>query len=314
MTRLFTIWMVGLSITVPAAPALGEATSSGGLERAQIHGKQPPMPKIRRTHYPAAGPHIGHADPRREEYDIWVENCHSSSNRFCLSDPSKTSTRGVLACRLRSLESLGGHTANWEILDNRTTCFYNYGEKCCFDGTESPPNISSGMGRACARWACGRQFCDATTCLDPGVLVEEPTIQYCVGQTAQSNETLPSEAVRELPDDVPRCNSCCEDRADFWSGELHGYDKQNNFYNGCKTACRNAFGPTPARGALGEKEPAYESWAGVKAGRTCKAGDADQRKSRRSPTDQCKSCCMDSVTSKRIPSDAVTSCMRECSK
>lgn len=211
-------------------------------------------------------------------YDIWANNCHTQANLFTAHAQGAGADGGALVCRGNPEDSPMYHTANWSTAGGQT-CILNYGERCCFDPTGSPPDLSAGRARQCAQWACGAQYKpDETRALPPGMLVEMPGPHVCAFEAAGGPvNTMRGTAVDALVDHartgartvrVPPsashpggfdltftsdrlepCLKCCGERAGLWSGNSAASVTRNlaqgreaNFRRQCASACRASFG------------------------------------------------------------------------
>lgn len=215
-------------------------------------------------------------------YDIWVRNCHTQANLFAAHAYARGLAAGVLACQGDPESSPAYHTAAWALEAPDRTCIYNYGMRCCWPAGSSTPDIASGQGQACAKWACGGQYDPAQTrALPPGQLIESPSPHACAIEAAGGPPNLLSgmaltalterfrtraRTVRvpsypthpegaELlftPERLEPCLKCCGSRADMWSGEPSASatpalakGREDAFRRQCVTACRNSFGSAP---------------------------------------------------------------------
>jgi len=259
---------------------------------------------------PWAGPYQGHADPRPRPYDIWIDNCHTAANAFCLADPALTNQRGILACGGNPQNSPAHHTANWEVTPDGWTCIYNWGQSCCWVADAIPPDISFGDGQACAQWACGDQYGNGTQVLQPGQLVEIPGYAACVRETAGlSLNALSVMGADFSSSNRNSCLDCCDRRADMWlPGDSQpgsvGYQQKLDFLRTCKQLCNGFFGNNS------EPVPQINDSLAIRKGRQCVASTSMWVAASR--YEQCRGCCLDGAQRGEYPRQHFSSCMAVC--
>jgi len=224
-------------------------------------------------------PPYGHSNPYHpSSYNIWTNNCHTQTNLFLMMAQSNGIPAGSISCGGSPETNPGHHTAGWAVNGKDETCIYNYGSSCCWPGTQRPPNVSSGKGLACAKWACGKQYDPkGTRAAAEGKLVESPGSHSCAIKAAGGPLSLPRGVAIEAmvqhiksgsnkiktrsipaypkgvaldfsPDRVEACLRCCKARGDMWSGNksasvtanLAG-GREKKFRMKCIAACRNSF-------------------------------------------------------------------------
>jgi len=208
-------------------------------------------------------PDVGHGQTGPWDYNIWGSpkdakqgqgNCHNAADMFLVAARKKGNAAGILVCGGKPESSPAYHTANWIVLKTKT-CMVNWGDSsCCWSGTASPPDISSGKAKQCAQKTCGDQYGADTRCLAPGQFVERPGPYVCalVAAGGQANQTV--DALQWAPERKGACLKCCQDRADMWTvdpkkaGESdQAFQKRSKkwesrrkaFYDRCTPFCRN---------------------------------------------------------------------------
>lgn len=258
-----------------ASAVLGTARETATRDTAEIKTVEVPARRgVPRSGHAAEWPAGSSA-----LYNIWSTNCHLEANFFAANAAAQGIPAGILACQGNPESSPAFHTANWAVTQEGQTCLYNWGERCCWASADSPPDIRSGPGEACARWACGGQYDPSQTrALPAGQLVESPGPNVCAVAAAGAPVTiLPGAALDALtdrlrtgapvvrarphpglpegavlrfdPERLDPCLACCGDRAELWEGAavtspspaIHAA-RQTKFRAQCETACRSVFG------------------------------------------------------------------------
>jgi len=194
-------------------------------------------------------PIVGHGDQkagRGERYNIWQENCHNAADAFVNAASDRS---GVLVCGGDPVKSPQHHTANWILFDDSWSCIYNWGDRCCWKGAANPPDISSGDGQGCAKWACGPQYRGAsepepTRVMPTGKLVEDAGAMVCVRTAALGRAYgTPGPDANYSASKKPACLTCCAERADGWRVDPGARDKaqsdarRESFRSKCSAAC-----------------------------------------------------------------------------
>lgn len=271
---------LALAAFLPAsAAAQGEPTDEDSLIGMVRASALSGVPAIQGTVVTRAMPPAGHnSEHQPSGYNIWAVNCHTQANSFVAQATGRGMAAGILACDGEAQRSPEHHTANWAIVAKEVTCVYNWGSSCCWPSDASPPDLSSGHGNQCARWACGNQYKEENTvAMAAGKLVESPGPQACAIEAAGGPANmLPGTAVTALterrrtrsetvqvpssaqlpdgasltftPDRLGPCLSCCAQRAQLWSG-VEGASVTQNLANGredtfrrqCASTCRHSF-------------------------------------------------------------------------
>ena len=181
------------------------------------------------------------------DYDIWRLNCHTAANEFCLDSNRKmpSAACGIVKCAAQfDNESIQGHTFNWRIEGNQT-CFYNWGNKECVDGTTVPPDMSRDDITYLVLEMCGpgQAIFERPEALKPGENVEYPGSSACLDELIASNPGLdPTDGKGKtvLKDFLEFCLKCCDTRADTWpcnKDDSKCADKVE-FLKECKDLCR----------------------------------------------------------------------------
>lgn len=264
---------------------------------------EPPLPApwMGNLGEPAGQGHLGPPDP----YDIFAWNCHSNSNLCTLNAPPGEQ-RGPCVCHPSAVNTPAHHSFSWIIREYNGaswTCIMNYGQACCWQANQNPPDISGGDGQRCARWACGNQYrATQTRCLPAGTLVEIPGPSACVRQALGigPNELgIGSRPVAAIEDDLPgnrqRCLACCAYRGHMWGSYQPA--EQQNFLQQCNTLCRGAIGNGVDLGDQYAKNtciPTTSMW------------------NYSSRYEQCRGCCLDGAIYGRYPRLEVNSCLSAC--
>ena len=183
---------------------------------------------------PSVPPPFGHDVGCKDTgYDLWGKNCHTAANSFC---NAKTSPCGIVKCDGNpELDPKQGHTFNWTI-ENGQTCFYNWGDRQCADGTMSPPDMSRDDFAAIVSEFCGDQQEGNTQPLEPGKTVEEPGPMACL---EESRLDLLDGKRPTSEEQFQVCLGCCTTRADLWPVEdpLMA-DQKLKFVTACNNNCR----------------------------------------------------------------------------
>lgn len=259
--------------------AWGTETSAAELMKRVRASKVDGLPAIQGVVVTPELPDGGHNTPHHQsQYNIWSLNCHTQANNFVARAGASGVPAGILACDGNPEQSAQYHTANWAVMKEGLTCVYNWGSSCCWTAVASPPDIASGKGNHCARWACGDQYkADMTRAMEAGKLVESPGPHVCAVEAAGGPATLlPGMAVTALtervrtnaetvnvpayphhpegavltftPERLDACLTCCKDRADLWSGNAAASvtsslatGREDTFRRQCSSACRYAF-------------------------------------------------------------------------
>jgi hypothetical protein len=313
--------------TLLAMAALG-AMPSLGVVHAQMPAVSPsptPMPSETPMPTPSVSPdpvpvpsappwsgaYLGHADASPRPYNIWVDNCHTAANAFCLADPTQCDRRGILACGGNPQGSPAHHTANWEVTPDGWTCIYNWGESCCWMANAIPPDINDGGdGQDCAQWACGAQYGGGTQVLPPGQLVEIPGYAACVRETAGlALNALSVTGADFSASNRNGCLDCCDRRADMWlPGDSQpgstGYQQKLDFLRNCKQLCNGFFGNNS------EPVPQINDSLAIRKGRQCVANTSMWVAASR--YEQCRGCCLDGAQRGEYPRQQFSSCMAVC--
>ena len=156
------------------------------------------------------------------DYDIWSKNCHTAANEFCLDSNRKmpSAACGIVKCAANfDNESIQGHTFNWRIEGNQT-CFYNWGNKECVDGTTVPPDMSRDDITYLVLEMCGpgQAVVERPEALKPGEMVENPSPSACLDEQIDLRPSVgPDEnGMITDPDFRAACYQCCVTRADTW--------------------------------------------------------------------------------------------------
>ncbi len=253
-------------------------------------------------------PGTGHAGPP-DPYNIYVQNCHTATNQCTLTAP-EGEVRGALICGAAAITTPTTHSASWGIfVQNRmsVTCIYNWGRACCWQGATNPPDVSSGDGLRCAKWACGDQYRPGTTTLPAGDMVEIPGYAACVREvtTGAVNDPVAGrdgleDALKDPASSQASCLACCTRRANMWNGS--GYDNpifKNDFLTQCRALCTGFFGngvTLGARHATTQCVGSATRWSFV------------------SRAEQCRGCCLDGAQSGAYPRAEVNQCLAVCSQ
>ena len=228
-------------------------------------------------------------------YSYWNKNCHTAANSFC---NAKTSPCGIVKCDGNpELDPKEGHTFNWTI-ENGQTCFYNWGDRQCADGTMSPPDMSRDDFAAIVSEFCGDQQQGNTQPLEPGKTVEEPGPMACL-EWARSSAPFSEYQFRN-------CVWCCDSRADHWNG-VPGknpleFDQKLKFLNACNNNCR-MLDP------LATPPPRYTSLAD-RRGEQCASQYGDGEGGGLIPG--CSECCSAAGKSGDIPPSEIRACNAVC--
>lgn len=257
---------------------LEQARAAATEDSKELRAVAPPVPGVdvsRAGH--SAGP--GTLGPG---YDVWRLNCHSAANQFTAQATAMGLPAGIVACQGDPETSPSFHTPSWVVPDGRQTCLFNWGTSCCWEGAQNPPNLGSGTGAACARWACGVQYGrDQTRPLPAGRLVESPGPAVCVVRAAggppsvlpgaradalserlrtgarairtRPHTGMPEGALfRFEPERLDPCLDCCASISQVWvsfawlspNGPMHSA-RAGTYFTQCERACRSAFQEEP---------------------------------------------------------------------
>jgi len=306
----FIIMTVALGTTLPRSVVFAQSPMPSPSSSPAPSPSTSPSPAPVPSAPPWAGPYLGHADASPRPYNIWVDNCHTAANAFCLANPGLVNQRGILACGGNPQGSPAHHTANWEVTPDGWTCIYNWGESCCWEANAIPPDISAGDGQDCAQWACGAQYGGGTQVLAPGQLVEIPGYAACVRETAGlALNALSVTGADFSASNRNACLDCCDRRADMWlPGDSQpgstGYQQKLDFLRNCKQLCNGFFGNNS------EPVPHINDSLAIRKGRQCV--DSTSMWSAGSRYEQCRGCCLDGAQRGEYPRQQFSSCMAVC--
>lgn len=301
-------WLAELPVeAAPVALAGMSAYTDFVTPAEQVDAPEPPLPApwIGAGWGQANTGHAGPADP----YNIYTWNCHSATNLCTLTAPAGE-TRGPLLCNAQAQTTPAWHSASWgvfEFNEQDWTCIYNWGDACCWEAGDAPPDIRQGDGRTCAQWACGDQYGPTTQVLGAGQMVEIPGYAACVRETmtgVANNASVSSAQVNASMENAPAnqasCLACCDRRGNMWNGS--GWDQQNvrwDFIRNCRQVCNGMFGNGVT---LGERHGSS----------TCVPSTT--RWSWSSRYEQCRGCCLGGAQNGSYPAADVNACLAVCSR